>query len=274
MNLLKTLIGIYFNLLAHIFPKLGGKQSFYFFCMPFKAKIKANQQEWLNTGIQKSLRVEGKKVLSYAWGTGPQLVFFMHGWQSNSYRWKKYIEKLDKSKFTLVTIDAPGHGNSDGRYSNVPLIEKALKAVMDEYGIPSSIIAHSVGAFSTIYFLHKNNISIDRFVSLATPGDAAQFISFIQSELKLSNKATALLIDYFTNYAGRSPGQFSIENFAPSIRVKSLIVHDRSDKVTSSENSKKLHSLMKNSELILTSGLNHRLQEEEIINKACDFINF
>jgi len=272
MELIKSIIGIYFNVLSYLAPKFAGKQSFYFFCIPFKAKLKPKHQAFLNTAIKKELSVDGQQIMSYCWGNGPKTILFVHGWQSNTYRWKQYIDKVDKTKYKILAFDAPGHGNSEGRYSNVPLYERAMKQVVNEYGIPSIIVSHSIGAFASMYFLHKHKISLDRFVSLATPFTAIQFVDFFQSELKLSDRAIKYMKAHFDQYAGHPPEYFSLDKFAGSIDAQCLLIHDEGDTTTSVENSQQLHRMLKDSELDVTEGFGHGLRNKWVIKKTLGFI--
>ncbi len=272
MNFLKSVIGFYFNSLAIFFPKLAGKQSFYFFCIPFKAKIKPEQQKFLDTAKQTSLTVDGKKVQTYQWGEGKDKILFVHGWQSNTYRWRKYIDNLDLNKHTLIGVDAPGHGNSDGLYSNVPLFEKALSAVVNHYGIPNKVIGHSIGSFSSLYFLHKNKIQLDKFVSLATPFTAVQFVEVFQSELKLNERLIKYMKAHFNIYTSHKLEYYSLDNFASDIDTQSLLIHDKNDDATSYQNSQKLSQLLKHSTLEITEGYGHRLKNQKLVKRVCDYL--
>lgn len=273
MNFIKAFIGFYFNALAAIFPKLAGKQSFYFFCIPFKAKLKPKQQEYLNTAVQNSLLLDGKKIQAYSWGDGPNKILLVHGWQSNTYRWRKYIEEIDLSKHTIIGFDAPGHGNSEGLFCNVPLYEKTLRLVVKHFGVPNSLVSHSIGAFSSMYFMHKNKISIDRFVSLATPFTAVQFVDVFQSELKVSAKLVKYMKSYFKVYTTHPVEYYSLENFTNEIQAKTLIIHDKNDESTGVDNSERLVELMRNAHLEITEGYGHRLKNQKVVNQVCEFVS-
>lgn len=272
MEIIKTIIGLYFNILVLILPKAAAKQSFYFFCIPFKAKLKPNQQAFLETAKIHSLPCADKTIRCYEWGEGSEIILFVHGWQSNSYRWKLYIENLDKMRYKLVAVDAPGHGNSDGLYSNVPLFEQALSSVVTHFGNPQSIVSHSIGAFASLYFMHKNDIKVERFVSMAPPYSAEQFVEVYQSELKLSEKLVRNLKGYFEKYTTHPLEYYSLKNFAQSISSECLLIHDLKDMSTSSSNSVKLHKELTNSTLNLTDGHGHRLRSKEIIDQVSDFV--
>ena len=272
MNLIKRIIGFYFNFLSVISPKLAGKHGFYFFCIPFKAKLKPEQQKFLDTADQQTFVVDHKKINSYSWGEGSKIILFVHGWQSNAYRWKKYIEQLDPKEYKILAFDAPGHGNSEGLISNVPLFEKSLNKVVDHYGTPYAIVSHSIGAFASMYFLHKNQVQVAKLVSLATPFTADQFVEVFQSELKVNDRVVREIRSYFKEYTGHEVSYFSLQNFAPTIDAETMIIHDLKDQSTPVENSKTLDELLKQSEIIVTDGYGHRLKNNNVINKVHEFV--
>lgn len=272
MNTIKVIIGNYFNVLSVVFPKMAGKQLFYFFCYPFKAKLKPAQQSFLDTAKKETVLVDGKKIMTYQWGTGPKSILFVHGWQSHSFRWKAYIDRFDKTKYKIIAFDAPGHGNSEGLFSNVPLYEQALHQIFQQIGKPDVIVSHSIGAFSSMYFMHKNKNSVSQFVSLATPFTADQFIKYLEEELKLNEKAVFQLRSFFTGFVGQAPQDFSLDLFAQSIRSKSLIIHDANDETTSVDHSKTLHELLDDSALMVTEGYGHRLKSKAVVEQVYDFI--
>ena len=272
MIVIKKLISWYFRFLSYISPTAVGKQAFYLFCVPFKAKLKLKHQVFLDTSIKKELMIEGKKVQAYRWGNGHTKIIMVHGWQSNAYRWRKYIEQLDKSKYTLIAFDAPGHGNSEGLFCNVPLYEKTLRGIVDHYGKPDCMITHSIGAFSSLYFLHKNEFEVDKFISMASPFSAEQFTKVYKAELNLSPRVVKQLEVYFNQYTGHPISYYSLDNFAPAIGARTLLIHDQKDKVTNINNSIKLNEKLRSSELWATDGYGHSLRSENVVRKVSKFI--
>ena len=272
MAIIKRLIGIYFNLLSYLAPAMVGKQAFYLFCIPFKAKLKDKHQAFLNTAERKNILVEDKKVTTYKWGYGSKKVLLVHGWQSNTYRWRNYIEELDKSKYTIISFDAPGHGNSEGLFCNVPLYEKTLREVITYFGRPETILSHSIGAFSSLYFLHKNDFNVDKFVSMASPFSAVEFFNVFRSELKLNKRSMKEIEKYFNFYTGHPPTYFSLDKFAPKIKASALLIHDTKDSTTLLENSMKLHEYMSKSELWATDGFGHSLRSKKVVDRVKAFI--
>ena len=268
------LIGRYLNILNSISSKLGGKHAFYIFCYPFKAKINKRQQTYLDTADQFKLPVEDFEIQCYRWGSGPRKILLVHGWQSNTYRWKKFIETLKMNEFSIYSFDAPGHGNSGSLFSNVPLYEKALSKIVDHIGNPESIISHSIGSFSTLYYMNENPQKVPlKMVSMASPNSANDFVKEYSRILNLSEKTMTNLKAYFQTYASKDISYFSLDNLFEKNNTKGLIIHDKSDKVVTSDYAKKMHHLWPKSKLVLTDGHGHKLNDEFIIGMVKEFVH-
>ena len=256
-----------------ISSKIGGRHAFYIFCYPFKAKITANQQEFLDTAHQFKLPIDDFEIQCYRWGNGPKNILFVHGWQSNTYRWRKYIETLLQDEFTIYSFDAPGHGNSGSLIGNVPLFEKSIQKMMDHIGEAESIISHSIGSFSSLYYINQNpNFQPNKLVTLATPDSIDDFLDYYFSTFKLSQKTRQNFIRYFTKYTKKDASFFRLENLLTSNQSSGLIIHDEGDKTTKVDYSKKLHSLWPYSKLVITNGLGHKLKGENIIQMVREFV--
>ncbi len=273
INFAIRLVGIYLNTLNLFFSKLGGKHAFYIFCYPFKAKINKRQQAYLDTADQFKLPIDDFEIQCYKWGEGPRKVLFVHGWQSNTYRWKNFIETLPKEEFTLYSFDAPGHGNSGSFFGNVPLYDKSISKIINHIGNAETIIAHSIGSFSALYSINTNpENKPTKMVSLASPDSAGDFINFYVEKLKLNERTIKNLEAYFNHYTTKDIADFSLEKIFTNKNPKGLIIHDKQDKVCTVEYAKKMHNLWPQSELVLTEGHGHKLNDAKVIGMVKEFV--
>ncbi len=77
-------------------------------------------------------------------GSGPPLVF-IHGLTFDRTSWQPITGRL--AGYRCITIDLPGHGDSDGSLRSLDDIAAALHHLLDELGIERPIvIGHSMGA--------------------------------------------------------------------------------------------------------------------------------
>ncbi len=272
ITLFKYFAGFYINVVNILAPRIGGKQGFFLFCIPFKAKLNDKQQAYLNTGSPSELQVDDIAIMTYRWGNGAQKILFVHGWQSNSYRWKKYIDKIDKQRFTVYAFDAPGHGNSGSLFGNIPLYEKSIRKLEELIGPFDVFVGHSLGSFACFYYLYLDYNSVRKFISLAPPYAIKDYFYFYKSQLKLSDRTMNSLTAYFKEYAGHEVEYYTLERFGPEITAKTLLIHDENDQETPYNSSLKLLEHAKHAGLFTTKGLGHKLRGEEVVDKVMKFI--
>ena len=78
------------------------------------------------------------------WGRGPR-VLLAHGWGSHAGRLTPFIPRLVRAGFGVSAFDAPGHGESRGRFASLPEFVDALMLVARSVA-PVAFLGHSLGA--------------------------------------------------------------------------------------------------------------------------------
>ncbi len=267
-------IGLYFNILSYTNKKRLQKKGFEMFCNPFSKKVRPHQLQFLETASLFDFEFHGNKIQGYKWGSGSKKVLLMHGWASNTFRWKKLIEKLLKADYTVYAFDAPAHGLSEGKILNVVIYEECLTQFLKTIGFVDRVVAHSIGGFTLIYHLYLNKKNqFEKVVIMGAPGCADDFFTFYQKALSLTKRTTNLIIDQFSKELGRHPSFFSSVKFAPEIDTNIYLIHDKDDQDASYTYSENLSKLLKNNTLELTQGLGHNLKSAEIDKKIIDFLD-
>jgi len=267
-------IGLYLNVLAWIAPRKAGKKGFLLFCRPRRRPVKQHHLEFLDTSEKFKIEYAGKKVQGYRWGTGERKILLLHGWESHSYWWKSVINSLPKNQFTFYSIDAPGHGLSEGGYINIPHYSGLIEQVVMSHGEIHAILAHSLGAFSSVYTLHRlPKLPVSKLIVMASPGEASEFFTHYQRVLGLSKRSIKVIGDYFVEKLGHGPGYFSLKEFASSLQLPGLVIHDMADKEAPYQHGLEAHQTWKNSEMITTTGLGHNLKSDELLEKVKEFLN-
>lgn len=273
MKFVLNTIGLYLRFINSVSSKIGGKQAFYVFCSPFSAKVTPKHQAFLDTGSQEDINVDGELIKLYKWGGGDKKILCVHGWRSNTYRWRDYIKSLTAKGYTVYSIDFPAHGNSEGRFWNLLKGEAAIKATIQHIGVVDTIISHSVGCFCTLYFCDQNpSLQPRKVVSLASAGKVSDFINEVKRMLHLNDREINNLLNYFTTYTGKDPAYFDIENFFSNINTKALLIHDEDDPDTDVKYSRRLHELYDDSELVITKGLGHKLRSKDVLQRVVKYV--
>lgn len=273
-KLITSSIGIYLNLLALLSPRRAATKGFYLFCRPLRSPINEKQREFFNTAEKFSIEHNGLIVQGYRWGRGSKKVFFFHGWQSHSYRWKNYVEAFPNDEYTLYAIDAPGHGNSEGNFLSVPLYSELIHKFLISHDHITAVVGHSIGCFSLLYMFHQYPlIDVQKVVLLAPPGEASEFIDVFRNTLKLSNRSVELVIDHFQSVYNVTPDFFSAPVFATSMSAPGLIIHDLTDYEAPHKHAVAISKAWKRSRLLTTNGFGHNLRSPKVVEEVFNFIH-
>jgi pimeloyl-ACP methyl ester carboxylesterase len=96
-----------------------------------------------------SATVDGVNINWTSTGNGAQAVIFVHGWTCDLTSWQYQVPAISQ-RYRVITLDLPGHGNSespkDGRFS-MELFARAVEAVRSEAEIDKAVlVGHSMGA--------------------------------------------------------------------------------------------------------------------------------
>ena len=273
-KLIPKLIGWYFNLLTLIVPGTAGRKGFYLFCTPRSAALKDHQRKFLDTAEQSSFAFYNNAIRVYRWGHGPTRILFLHGWQSHSFRWKNYIDAFPKDEYTLYAFDAPAHGQSEGKYLNLPVYSQVIEKFLDSVQPFHTVVGHSLGSFAMIYTLYrlKNKLAPQQLIMTASPGEVTEFVHYYQSILGLSNRAIHAIRQSFVSEIDHLPEYFSAKKFVENLTVPGVIIHDEQDDEAPYRHAVDIHQSWKNSMLINTSGLGHNLRSPSVVRHVVDFV--
>ncbi|MFS4493684.1 alpha/beta hydrolase [Maribacter sp. 2308TA10-17] len=268
------IIGLYFNLGSFFIPRKIAKKAFILFCTPRKGKVIKGQKGFLEDAKDLILEEDSISIQTYRWkGSGPT-VLLMHGWESNTFRWRNFIPRLQKESYNIIAMDAPGHGNTSGNLLNLPLYSSCAQKVINTYH-PTHIIGHSLGGMAVIYNLYKyktDNASIEKVVTLGSPSELSDFMKQYKNILGLSSRMMRLQENYFKETFGLKFADFSSSKFAKHISTKGLLIHDELDVVAPYWSSEQVHANWKGSKLVTTKGLGHSLHQDKVRDQIVYFL--
>jgi pimeloyl-ACP methyl ester carboxylesterase len=267
------LIGLWLNVFAYLLPERVGKRAFYLFCYPTRIPMKDHQLEFLDGAKFETLKTSRDTIQIYRWGTGQKKILFLHGWRSHTFRWKKYIESLSHKEYSIYALDAPGHGLSTGNYLNIMYYGEVIEQFVNRLNGVDTIVSHSVGGFSSLFALHQTQtLQVSNLVLMGTPGQAKEFVEYYRSMLGLSDRTMRLMVEYFKYKIGFDPSYFSGPDFAKSVSIPGLIIHDEEDLEAPIHNAIEIHKSWPASSMIITKGLGHNLRSREVIGYLQKFL--
>jgi pimeloyl-ACP methyl ester carboxylesterase len=157
-------------------------------------------------GSSRSTKLDGAKIHYTEYGAGENALVFVHGWSCDETFWAAQAPALG-AKFRVITIDLPGHGQSDKPQIayTMDLYARAIDAVLRDAKVKAAtLIGHSNGTPVVRQFYRKFPEKTRALVivegALRPFGDKAMMEKFV-AQLKAPNyeENTGKMIDSMTS---------------------------------------------------------------------------
>ncbi len=246
------------------------------FVLPPPVNIQPKQAIFLDTARQTKLEFEGKSVAVYEWGDpSAPYVFSAYGWAYNAGRWRHFAPALIEAGYRFVGIDYQGHGRSQRAECDYPTMVRLLTKVLQHFGRPELLLAHSFGAGLAVGMLSGADRSLHpkRLALLAGFSDVeyifrqfAGAIGFSESQYQSLAKAverrTGGKIETY------DPAQMSLKLG----HIEALIAHDPKDEVTAFSNAVRLAEHFPGAHLFEAVGAGHGFTEAKTSNAILNWL--
>jgi pimeloyl-ACP methyl ester carboxylesterase len=280
-------IGFYLNALSYVNLEKAKIQAYHLFSHPRRGKIKKEKlPKTLQSAALETFEYHNEKFQAYIWNGNrdnpevsrerseakSEVILLVHGWESNASRWKKLLNYLNPLGKTIIAIDGPAHGLSEGKEFNAPKFAEYINIVAQKYH-PKAIIGHSIGGAAVSFYLHKyNDKTIEKVILLGAPSDFKIIANNFVKLLSLNNRIKHKLEKYYLEKFSIDINEFSAHKFAQNFTQKALIAHDTEDKVVLIDEGRKYADTWKNAIYIETSGLGHSMHDADLYQKIVTFI--
>ncbi len=264
--------GQYFNLLGLFSGKMAATSAFDVFCIVRKGRIQPPQMPYLKAAKYTIETIHDHDIQTYRWEGKKNTVLLLHGWESNTFRWRNLITKLQAADFDIIAFDGPGHGYSSGKKMHVPLYADCAQHIITKYR-PQCIIGHSVGGMTALYNEYKNpNSSIEKIVTIGSPSEFFDIMKHFQKLLNFNNRVLGTLDRFIHERFGFTIQEFSTSEFVKTNTKKGLLIHDELDAIAPFHASEKVHANWKDSTFITTKGLGHSMHQDEVNESIISFL--
>ncbi len=272
-QIIVKLIGFLVNLVGALSPRWAAKIALNLFSSPRRISIKEKQRDFLETAFLEDVDFGKLTIKTYRWLGKKETIVLAHGWESNSFRWKSLVLKLNAEGYNVVALDAPAHGYSSGKKFNAILYAECIYLIAKKFKA-DVIVGHSVGGMATAFFQNKYQMeSIKKLVLLGAPsnfvGVFGRYVHMMGYNKRVAKAMDKLILEQF-DYM---PEHFNAAKFSEGLTAEGLIIHDKRDKIIPYTDAEDFKTFYKNSKLITTEGLGHGLKTEEVNDHIVDFIN-
>lgn len=256
--------------LGRVAPSLASRLSRRIFSMPRKF----TPREWELPFEVMGRRVRlpsGLSVLRA--GDGP-VVALIHGWEGRATQFAAMAPALLDRGFSVVAIDAPGHGHSRGRQSDPYRFAEALIEVSTQFGPLHAAVGHSMGGGSIALAL-SSGLVVARAAIIASPSSLHDVLHRFSAAVHLPPKATDHFVrDARRRIAARGYRTDDIEGALRAVHVPALVIHAVDDKEVPFADAERIAGFWRGSTLLPVEHVGHRriLRDPVTIAAVADFV--
>ncbi|MFD4737445.1 alpha/beta hydrolase [Streptomyces virginiae] len=274
-----SLLSTTLNITSRLAPGLAGPRAFALFVKPLgRARPRPEEAEVMARAETGRMVVRGTAVTTYRWGNGGRPVLIVHGWSSRASRFAAFVEALRAQGRTVIAFDAPGHGESDGRFSTILDYRAIIGRLHAEHGDFSAVVAHSFGVVATFSMLNDGTPA-DRVIGIGGVAHFDYLVERFRAGLNLGEGVGRVLRTHVERRL--FPGDPDIwqrldaRRRLPGTPAPILLFHDTEDDVIDPSQSRAIAAAYgPQARLIETTGLGHRriLSDPAVIATTVDFV--
>lgn len=225
-------------------------------------------QKWVYIAtIQKEIRV-------YEYGKSEKRILLVHGWSGRATQLVKIAQTFLDLGYSTVSYDAPGHGKSPGRTSDMRDFIEINLELEKIYGSFEYAIGHSLGGMALLNSI-KSGLSLKKAVVVSSGDIIDDIIADFIFNINMTPLVGLLMKDLLEKRFGETMDNYSSYIAARSIEIPVFIIHDENDQEVSVKAAYHIHKNLKGSKIVITKNLGHRkiLGDYRVIEKIVNFIN-
>ncbi len=278
-RLLLTTTRAVFAVLNTASPYLSAKLAQRLYTTPprYRRKLSSVDAHFMAQAKEFSIAYPHHPLRGFRWdGANGKTVLLVHGWGAHPYVTIPLARTLASAGYSVVTYEAPGHGEHPVKRSSPTKWADSLCAALEAIGSVHGIVGHSVGASSIIIAAHTRLPSA-RLVLISPLTSVLKNTNQFAKQVGVSAQAIEMMRKFAWNYSEPSGSRYASgwdTIFLSPEPERTLLIHDEDDRVIPVDNSEWLHSIWPKSQFIKTRTLGHNkiLRDDFVISSVERFL--
>ncbi len=272
-----------FRYLGPVFPRPLSAWAYRLWFSTRRFKRPPHEQSAWESAERSQIEVQGQSIAVYHWrhdehNESTPTILLIHGWNGRGTQLAPMIRPLHEAGFSVLALDGPGHGDSDGDSTTVFDVAQALLTLVDRHGPICSAITHSFGLPCLLVASDERpdfEQGLKAVVGISPPSDASGLIDKFAEmlcipESVLRHFRQRLYAEFGHDVAER----LAFYRLAEKMQTPALLIHDAHDHDVPLAEGKHMAESWPGAQFMETQHLGHRriLKDAEVIEKAVSFI--
>lgn len=262
-----------FRYLGPIFPRYFSRRAYQIWFTPPRFSPPEIEQRALTSVRSSVIEVNGSPIKLYHWGEGPT-VLFIHGWSGRGTQAVHFIEQICERGYSVLSFDAPAHGASPGKTTDIFKITDTVTAIYKAHGGFHAAITHSFGGM-ILPFAMTQGVRVGRIAMVCPVGSVASLLRNFQRQLCMPDSVLQLMKDQLYHEYNKDLDQrlLTASNVS-ALSIPGLVFHDEDDTEMPWQDGQQIVDAWPNARFVMTHGLGHRriLRDAETVRAITDFV--
>ena len=245
------------------------------FTTPINFKIPKRELAMDEAAQKKTLHVSSiqKDIHILSYGYSDKKVLLTHGWAGRRTQLFMIANLLLEKGFMVIAFDAPSHGKSTGKTTNLIEYIASIKAINKEFGPFEAAVGHSFGAMAIMNTQAETAI-FKRLITVGSGDTMEDILINFANNLGLNANFGHQLKKYFEKKWNIQLIDYDTNEVAKKVKVPVLVIHDVLDGDVAVSCAVNIRLNLKKGTLLLTEGLGHTkiLRDKETANRIVNFI--
>jgi pimeloyl-ACP methyl ester carboxylesterase len=266
-----------FPAFARLAPNAAANVALKLFLSPPRVKTPGWERPFMESAATGTLSVYGRPFCTYSWGNGERSIVLCHSWGGRASQLGNFIGPLTAAGFRVIGFDAPAHGASAGKQTDMMEYSAAINAVVTHFGPVHGILGHSFGAGNSLFAWEQFGFEVSRMALIGCFSSATGVTERFGEILGIPE---VVLVEMRAALERRHEGKLNwasldIGRFAQNYPGELLMVHDRDDHEIPYFHAEKIieSATRPGVTLMSTSKKGHRriLRDQQVIARVTEF---
>ncbi len=244
------------------------------FGRPTRRDLTPHEAELVRGGRDRWLKVATHRLRAWEWGD-PSLptVVAHHGWGGRGAQLAAYGPPLAAAGFHFLCYDAPAHGGSSGRRTNLVDMTDILIEVVDRMGEVRAVVTHSMGGMVAARAL-KAGLPANALASIAPPGSMLPYLRIFALALGMGAELEEGVLGEIHRKLGLRPEDLDCKSMIPDREIPFLLVYDEDDRDVPPDHARRWATHWPRARVHRSRGLGHRgiLRDARVQESVLNFL--
>ena len=184
-------------------------------------------------------------------------VLAIHGWEGRATQFAAWAEPLAAAGLSLLGLDGPAHGESEGDEANPLAFAEAMLRADAAHGPFAGVVGHSMGG-SAVVIAMARGLRAERCVLMSAPASLEGVFHRYLAAVGVPPWLAPRFAVEVGQRAGAPAEHIRIERLATTLRAPALVVHCRDDREVPFADGASLTACWPGATLLERRGVGHR----------------